>query len=75
MKRNDRWLRLAALMILILIFGAVLPGKAQAAEVRNEKEEKEETEAEVPKEEYSAKLMRLLHFEGPVELEDASGSG
>ena len=73
MKRNDRWLRLAALMILILIFGAVLPGNVRAAEVKNEKEEKEEKEAEAPKEEYSAKVMRLLHFEGPVELEDASG--
>ena len=77
MKRNFRLFRLAVLMILLLIFGAVLPGNVQAAAVKNEKavkEEKNEKDEKDKEESYSAKVIRLLHYEGEVGIEDASGS-
>ena len=76
MKRNFRWFRLAVLMILLLIFGTVLPGNVYAAEVKNEKEVKEEKNEKDEKdkeESYSAKVIRLLHYEGEVGIEDAEG--
>ena len=63
-------------MILLLIFGAVLPGNVYAAEVKNEKavkEEKNEKDEKDKEESYSAKVIRLLHYEGEVGIEDADG--